>query len=826
MANPSYTLVDGFASAPLPLAACSAASGTFPPPVGEGTNKKGWQTRRSRSMTASPVRPTNSSDGPAVLYHRLVRTAKDFTPSDYGSDPWVIEIRGTDPDTVGLSETILALSNGHIGARGNFEQGGPDYQPGLFVNGFHETWSIAYPESAYGYARTGQTILHAPDTTGLSVQMDGRPLELGTAEVTRRLDLRKGILTTTALWPGVTVRWSRLVSLTRRHLIAFSVEIETSENNKPAISSGWRNRQDTDYLTLDDSDSDPRRARSFGRRVLVPGPIDVEGASLSMVFRTVRSGMDLGLAVDHRPTGLPFEVESLPGDEFNFTLEALALEKRAAYVLSPDREAVDAELVLAPDFSGLADEQEASLDEFWSHGSVEIAGDPVLQQAINWVLFQLHQASAQLAGTGIPAKGLTGQAYEGHYFWDTDVFVLPFLAHHSPRAAAELIRFRYALLPAARHRAKELSHTGALYPWRTINGEEASAYYEAGTAQFHIDAAVVYGINTYLNATGDEELIWECGVEIAAETARFWLDLGFFEKAEPAGESFHIHMLTGPDEYSALVDDNAYTNYMARFNLVTAAAWVRRMAAEHPDRYRSLSERIGLDLSELEAWERAAAAMQLPIDPDLGITPQDARFLEREPWDWNTPADRYPLLLNFHPLVIYRHQVLKQADVVMAMFLLPEAFSDELTRANFDYYDPITTSDSSLSPPIESAVAARIGRADLALAYFRHAAFLDLANLAGNTADGVHLATAGGVWQALVSGFGGFTWRAGEPHLSPNLPDEWESLRFAVSVRGSRVRVEVDRQRVTVAVVAGDAVELDIWGTMHTVTEKPLTVLR
>ena len=761
-----------------------------------------------------------------------MRTAQGFTPADYGFDPWIIEISAADPGRAGFFETILTLSNGHIGARGSFEQGEPRHQPGVLVNGFHETWSIDYPEAAYGYAKTGQTILYAPDTTGLTVLVDDRPLALSEAAVTRRLDLRRGLLTTTAVWPEGTVRWSRLVSLTRRHLIAMRVEVEPApvqseqQGTGIRIESGWRNRQDTDYLSVVDAESDPRRARSFGHRVLQSGTVKVEAASMAVVFRTVRSGMDLALAIDHEPSEAKITVESASLDGFDFTLEGPSIEKTAAYILTSNQAEAEAELRLAPNFSVLAREQLTALEDFWSHAAVGLAGDPVLQQAINWVLFQLHQASAQLLGKGIPAKGLTGQAYEGHYFWDADVFVLPFLAHHSPRAAAELIRFRHALLPAARLRAKELSHVGALYPWRTINGEEASAYYEAGTAQFHIDAAVVYGIDSYIKATGDDEILWECGVEIAAETARFWVDLGFFEKSSPADPSFHIHMCTGPDEYSALVDDNAYTNYMARFNLATAARWARRMKVEHPDRYRTLADRIGLDQSEIETWETAAAAMELPIDPDLGITPQDARFLEREAWDWDTPDDQYPLLLNFHPLVIYRHQVLKQADVVMAMFLLPDAFSDDLTRANFNYYDPITTSDSSLSPAIQSAVAARIGRSDLAVTYFRHAAFLDLANLAGNTSDGVHMATAGGVWQALISGFGGFMWRSERPHLAPNLPPDWDRLGFAVSIRGSRIWVEVVKNEVTVQLDAGDPVDLDIWGTPYTVTRQPTTVVR
>jgi len=776
-----------------------------------------------------------------------VRPPKEFTPPDYGSDPWVIEVGGTDPDRAGLHETLLALSNGHIGARGSFEQGEPRHQPGVLVNGFYETWPIEYSEAAYGYARTGQTIVYAPDTTSLTVETDDGPLDLGQAQVNRRLDLRTGILTTTAVWPQVTVKWARLVSLTRRHLLAFRVEWELRKGTgppahsegsaTPTIVSGWRNRQDTNYLSVGESEFDPRRARSFGRRVFEAGPIKIEAPALSMVFRTARSQMDLALALDHGPHRSAVVMEPLPVDEFDFTLTGSPIEKRVAYLLSPNQAEAETELRLAPDFAGLAREQQASLNEFWSHAAIEIGGDPALQQAINWTLFQLHQASVQLLGTGIPAKGLTGQAYEGHYFWDNDVFVLPFLAHHSPGAAAELIRFRHSLLPAARRRATELSHTGALYPWRTINGEEASASYEAGTAQYHIDAAVVYGINSYLAATGDEELLWQYGVEIAVETARFWTDLGFFQKTDSEAESFHIHMCTGPDEYSALVDDNAYTNHMARFNLLMATEWARRMATEHPDRYQTLAQRIELDPSEVDDWERAAEAMELPFDQDLGITPQDARFLEREPWDWDTPPDQYPLLLNFHPLVIYRHQVLKQADVVMAMFLLPEEFSDDLARANFDYYDPITTGDSSLSSPIQAAVAARIGHSDLAIDYFRHAAFLDLANLAGNTADGVHMATAGGVWQALVSGFGGFSWKRrkgtgpparqyGTPQLSPNLPPGWDRLGFVVSIWGSRVRVEVSADRLTVHLDQGEPVELEIWGTAHMVTDQPITVVR
>lgn len=744
----------------------------------------------------------------------------EFEVPDYGNDPWVIEIRGLESSRIGMNETLLALSNGRIGVRGSFEQGGPAHQPGTLMNGFHETWLIEYPEAGHGYATCGQTIVYIPDATQIEAQgqIGTKGWSISEAEVVRRLDLRSGVLTTTARWAKHKLTWERLVSLTRPGVVAFRF---SAQGEPTRLVSGWRNRQDTDYLEKVVRAFDPRRAKSFGRRVLVPLDtiIETPRATAATAFRTERSGMSISVAMGH--DGPAIATSASEADQVGFDFETKALEKKVAYLATDHPEDALAELRATPDFTRLASEQASSLAAFWRDGMVEIGGDPHLQQAVNWVLFQLFQASALVEGTGIPAKGLTGQTYEGHYFWDTDVFVLPFLAHAHPHAARELIRFRHSLLPMARERAKVMSENGALYPWRTINGEEASAYYEAGTAQYHINGAVIYGLDSYLAATGDDELLWECGVEMAIETARLWAGLGFFDD-----HGFHIHMVTGPDEYSALVDDNAYTNLIARFNLRRAVEWTRRMREEQPDPFELLSAKVDLRSDEIDQWERIAAAVYILHDPSRGLTPQDDRFLEREQWDWDTPADRYPLLLHFHPLVIYRHQVLKQADVVMAMYLLPDEFTPALTRSNFDYYDPITTGDSSLSPPIQAAVAARLGDTALALGYFRHAAFLDLANLAGNTADGVHLATAGGVWHALVGGFGGLKWRDGVAVLDPHLPAEWSHLHFSIRVRGVIVRVAVDHESASVRTEDGAEVEIEIAGIRYMINSDRLVLER
>ncbi len=339
-------------------------------------------------------------------------------------------------------------------------------------------------------------------------------------------------------------------------------------------------------------------------------------------------------------------------------------------------------------FEVLAAAQREQLDRFWDRADVRVQGGENLvrpQQAIRWNLFQVAQASWRAEGAGVPAKGLTGQAYEGHYFWDTEVYVLPFLTYTQPRIARNLLRFRHSMLGSARERAAEMSQRGALFPWRTITGEEASPSFQQGTAQYHIDADIAYAVMRYARVEGSGRMLAEIGAQILVETARLWEDLGFCG----TDERFHIHGVTGPDEYTTVVNDNTYTNLMARMNLRSAAATVRWLREERPADYIALVHEVGLQPGEAESWEHAAAAMHVPFDDNRGIHPQDDTFLDREVWDLaTTPREKFPLLLHYHPLVIYRYQVLKQSDVVLAMFLLGNEFSQEQKRRNFEYYDP------------------------------------------------------------------------------------------------------------------------------------------
>jgi alpha,alpha-trehalose phosphorylase len=476
-------------------------------------------------------------------------------------------------------------------------------------------------------------------------------------------------------------------------------------------------------------------------------------------------------------------------------------------------------------------EQEAWLEDFWSRSDIQITGHPALQQAVRWNLFALAQASARAEGQGIPAKGVTGSGYGGHYFWDTEIYVMPFLTYTMPWAARNAMRFRYSLLPHACSRARELSQRGALFPWRTINGNEASAYYAAGTAQYHIDADIAFAVSQYVGATGDLDFLAREAVDILVETARMWADLGFWR--DETRRTFHIHGVTGPDEYTTVVNDNLYTNVLARFNLRRAAHAVWQLERDDPDAYRELVRRTGISPDEPVEWSECADAMAIPFDEFLGIHPQDAHFLEREMWDLeNTPLEKRPLLLNYHPLVIYRFQVLKQADVVLALFLQGEEFTAEEKKADFDYYDPITTGDSTLSAVVQSIIAAEVGYADLALRYFHAALFVDLDDRHNNTADGVHVASTGGVWSALACGFGGFRDHGADNgerqwQIDPRLPASWTSLVYRVTLHGTRVRVTVRTDELELCIEDGAGpLTFDVRGELVTVKHDAPVVVR
>ena len=755
---------------------------------------------------------------------------------DYPADEWNIVEKRFHPEFLAQSETMMALGNGYLGMRGCPEEGGPTVENCTLVNGFHETHPIVYGEDAFGFAKTGQTILGVTDGKIIKLFVDDEPFWLPSANLLRydrRLNMRSGTLDREILWEmptgkQVLIASRRLVSFANKHVAAISYRVTVLNAAASLLISSEMVAERPDSYA---DENDPRRSKAFAGRLLHHRRSYANDRRIVLCHGTEKSRLILTSAVDHAlETTCPYTYKTGHGEDFGqvaFTIEArpgspIDLTKWMVYhtsqTASPEQLCGQAEWtldrVVRQEFQQLLASQEQYMSDFWRRSDVrvkDIRKDRTkrstleIQQAIRFNLFHILQASARAEDAGVPAKGLTGQAYEGHYFWDTEIYLLPFLIYTSPQIARNLLEFRYKMLPLARERAKLFGHRGAMFPWRTISGEEASAYYAAGTAQYHINADIMYALRKYVQATGDQTFLRDCGAEMLVETARLWLDLGFYSNAKEG--KFCINSVTGPDEYNTVVNNNAYTNLMARENLRYAARTVESLRETEPDAYNDLVHKTALEPSEMEAWVRAAENMYVPYDEKLKIIPQDDSFLDREPWDFkNTPYDHYPLLLFYHPLNIYRKRVIKQADVVLAMFLLGDAFSVDEKKRNFEFYDPLTTGDSSLSSCVEAIIAAQIGDTEKAIRYGMAALLMDLADVGGNVKDGCHIASMGGTWMMLTYGFAGMRDDDGMLSFRPRrAPEDNATLRFPVTYRGQVLEVEIGAEQVEYALREGES---------------------
>jgi alpha,alpha-trehalose phosphorylase len=756
-----------------------------------------------------------------------------ITHTSYAVEPWALRERGLHPDVLPQSESVFALSNGHVGWRGNLDEGEPHGLPGSYLNGVHEVHPLPYAEAGYGYPESGQTVINVTNGKIIRLLVDDEPFDLRYGRLhshERVLDLRTGLLTRTCEWTSpagstVRVRSTRLVSFTQRAIAAVAYEVEAVDGPARIVvqSELVANEQ------LPGHDGDPRAA------VVLESPLEAEehfakGSRLRLVHRTRRSGLRVGAAADHDVNGPePTTTESEATDDLaRLTVtsalkegERLRVEKFVSYGWSGARslpavaDQVDAALAAATSagWSGLVAEQRAYLDEFWARSDVEVKGDEQIQQAARFALFHVLQAGARAEQRAIPAKGLTGSGYDGHAFWDTEMFVLPLLTYTSPGAVAEALRWRQNTLPAARERAVQLGLRGAAFPWRTIEGSEGSAYWPAGTAAFHVNADIADAVVRYTAATGDARFERDTGVELLVETARLWHSLGHHDHHG----AFHIDGVTGPDEYSAVADDNTYTNLMARANLLAAADAVER----HP---RPAGE-LGVDDEESAAWRDAAEAMHVPYNHELGVHEQHAGFTRYQRWDFAaTGADQYPLLLHFPYFDLYRKQVIKQADLVLAMYTCSPYFDAEHKARNFAYYEPLTVRDSSLSACCQAVIAAESGHLSLAYDYLHEAALMDLEDLEHNTRDGLHIASLAGTWMALVAGFGGLRHHGERIDFTPRLPEKFGRLTFSLELMGRRLRVEIGRTAATYTLLGGEPLTIHHHGEPLTLdADKPRT---
>lgn len=687
-------------------------------------------------------------------------------------DPlWRIDFEGVDRLREREVESWFAVANGRVGVRGSVAEGSEVSAPATYVAGIygeidhHQEW---------------QELLVGPDWVRLPLTVEGEPLEpeRGTVLEHRRImDLRDGILY--RLWrqrlpsgTEVTFRSFRLASLADRRLLLMGVTVTGADFRVgddlflppvPGIAETADVRAEDGRCVVD------LRTR-FG-----------SGATFSIATRRDGPRIDRVVGVSRRPRR--------GGDEGDPSAAvAAAQEAGTASVVARHRSAWRSR---------------------WSSADVEVRGDEVAQRALRFSLYHLIASAdptSDLASIG--ARGLTGPAYRGHVFWDTEVYMLPFFVHTHPETARMLLSYRHRTLPAARRRAADFGCRGALYAWEsTDTGEETTPErtwtpdgkrvpIRTGRQEQHISADVAWGVWRAWQGMGDDDLLWEMGAEIVLETARFWAS----RARRGRDRRLHIGKVMGPDEYHDGVRDNAFTNRMAAWNL-RFAGWVwDRLEGLDPRAWQELARRVKLRPQERSRWDRMADGLVDGFDAERGLHEQFAgyfRLRDLRAREIAEPPFPAPVLLGFEALG--RSQLLKQPDVVMLAHMLPEEIDPGIAEADFRYYEPRTSHGSSLSPSVHAAVAARVGDLDTALRYFHMAAGIDLVDGMGNAAKGVHLAAAGGLWQAAVMGFGGFRPDDDGLRLDPRLPDEWEELAFPLRWRGTTIRVRAARNRLSLS---------------------------
>jgi alpha,alpha-trehalose phosphorylase len=741
-------------------------------------------------------------------------------------DSWRLVEPELDVDRLAQTESLFALSNGHIGLRGNLDEGDPHSLPGTYLNSLYESRPLPYAEAGYGYPESGQSVINVTNGKLIRLLLDDEPFDIRYGELhhhERTLDFRDGVLRREVEWSSpagqrVKVRSTRLVSFSQRSIVAIRYEVTPVDAPARIVlqSELVANEQ------LPSAANDPRVAAVL-EAPLMAEEYDANHSGAVMLHSTRVSGLRMAAMMDHIWEGaedvlvtsdckpdigrLTLSTALQPGQTFTLT-------KLIGYGWSSQRTrpALRSQVAGAvtgarhTGWDGLVAEQRQYLDEYWVRADVRLDGDERLQQAIRFSLFHVLQAGARTEQRAIAAKGLTGSGYDGHTFWDTETFLLPVLTYTTPHAARDALRWRHTTLDMARERAAQLGLAGAAFPWRTIRGQENSAYWPAGTAAYHINADISDAVLRYVHATDDKNFERDYGADILVETARLWISLGH---ADAAGK-FRIDGVTGPDEYSAIADNNVYTNLMAQRNLRGAVEVLKA----HPEKVAELN----VTSAEVERWRRAAESMYVPYDERLGVHPQATAFTDHERWDFeNTPPEKYPLLLHFPYGDIYRRQVIKQADLVLALHLRGDYFTPEQKARDFAYYEALTVRDSSLSACTQAIVAAEVGHLRLAQEYLSEVALTDLDDLHHNTGSGLHMANLAGVWLGLVAGFGGMRDHDGSLTFAPRLPPGWTRLRFGMTLLGCQLRVDITPDEASYKLLEGDTLNLRHHGQKITV---------
>lgn len=738
---------------------------------------------------------------------------------------WIISNNSLNKKDILKNESIFNISNGYIGVRANFEEKYSNDMPsirGTYINAFYENVPFSYGEKAHAYPETKQKIVNVTDSQSIDLIIDGEKFSLFTGTVLnykRYLNMKDGCYIREIYWRSpkgkeVKIKITRIASLQYPELFAIKYEIEKVNFDDEIIivskiDGDVKNYTDNKDIRVSSGDADLLKVLS----------VNCSNDIMQITSETHNSKLKVAVNVKNKVDS-NFNVEYKKGEKSVTALYKIAPGKKSIEfikynVYTDSKHYSDAEKsgyeilnnVYNLSFNEILKGQKDYLNNFWDMADIKVGGDDSIQQAVRYSLYQLLQSIGKDGLSSIPAKGLSGEGYDGHYFWDSEIYILPLFTLCYPELAKKLLTYRYSILGKARKRALELGHKkGAAYAWRTINGDECSSYFPAGTAQYHINGDIAYSYIQYYLATGDLQFIKDYGAEVLFETARIWIQIGHYDKG-----LFKIDAVTGPDEYTALVNNNYYTNIVAKYNLKWAVKIYELLKDDDEKLLNKLCEKISLTEDEINQFKGACEKMYLPYNEELKINAQDDSFLSKAVWDFKgTSKDKYPLLLNYHPLTIYRYQVLKQPDTVLAHFLCEDEADIETIKNSYDYYEKITTHDSSLSFAVYSIMASKLNYYDKAYNYFMKTVRLDLDDINGNTKDGIHTANMGGTYMAIVFGFAGLRIKEDYISLNPKLPSKWSCLKFGFRYKGANVTVNMEKENTKIAVKTSVPVNLKV----------------
>ena len=716
-----------------------------------------------------------------------------------------------------VNEAIFHNANGYIGIRSNYEEGYPntyDSIRGSYINGFYDIADMRQAEKLYGMPEVKQTMLNVADTQTIYLSIDGEKFSVfeGTTLYSKRfLDMEKGITGRRIVWRSpqgkeVEINIIRMTSFYQLSLFTIEYKVKALNFKGDVEFLSYHKSEVRNYSNSDD----PRVAKESTCYLISKDKVIDEKMSF-LTSQTRRSGLSVCTGVNHTLSKAG-SIHTRMEENNVVTSIQTSIDQQEEIILVKYSVFTDSigqidclanakekmQMALSIPLEEHYKEQRRYLKKYWENCLMEIEGDDDLTTAVNYNMYQLIQSVGKDEYCNITAKGLSGEGYEGHYFWDTEMYIEPFFNLTMPSITRNLIGFRYKTLDKARDNARIMGHTrGALYPWRTIMGTECSGYFPSGAAGYHINGDIAFSIISYYLTTKDLDLLVEKGAEIIFETARLWLEIGNYYKG-----TFRINEVTGPDEYTCMVNNNYFTNVSAQYNL----RWAKKLyyILEEENKLAFIADRIGLSEEEIKEFDKAANCMYLPFDDELQINPQDDSFLEKKVWDIaNTPKDKFPLLLHYHPLTLYRHQVCKQADTVLAHFIFEDAQSLEIMKNSFDYYEKVTTHDSSLSTCIFSIMASKLGLEEKAYEYFGDSAKLDLFNIHGNTKDGIHTANMGGTYMAIVYGFAGLRIKESGIYFAPVIPKQWNKYLFRINYEDSQIEVEINQRESKYTLLKG-----------------------